>query len=237
MPDPFPSGLMVEVERILSEHHSWPAGQDSYSQIFESKLFFPLQRRRELEAMMRRCRRIAPKTVMVIGSDKGSDLFHFVKCLPSVRKAIACEIRGTPYADAFKRYFPEVQFLFLPMGSRVPRALAKTESFLASDKIDCLFIDGDKCTFTEDFKAYRPFIAPGGLALMHDICCPPDTASCADAFAEAAKTHRTEKIVDVSEYDEDRQAAKRGEPVNSSYGHWVRYWSDYPTCGVGVINV
>jgi len=228
---------MAEVESLLSQHHNWPDGQDSYSQLFDSQLFFPLQRRRELEAMMRRCRQVNPSTVAVIGSDKGSDLFHFVKCLPTVRRAIACEIRGTPYAAAFQKYFPEVSFLFLPTGSRDPGALSKTRRFLAGHKIDVLFIDGDKCTFKEDFAAYRPLMASGGLALMHDICCPPDTASCFDAFTEAAKTHLTEKIVDMTEYDEDREAVKRGEPVRNSYGHWVRYWSNYPTCGVGVIGI
>lgn len=237
MPNSFPEGMIPEIERILSQHHNWPPGMDSYDELFASPLFFPLQRRRELEAMMRRCRQIQPETVAVIGSDKGSDLFHFVKCLPTVRRAIACEIRGTPYADAFKQYFPKVEFLFLPVGSRERSALSQVRDFLDDGKINCLFIDGDKSRFTEDFNAYLPFMAPGGLVLMHDICCPPNTASCLDAFNEAGKTHRTETIIDMSEYDEDREAVKRGERVKSSYGQWLRYWSQYPTCGVGVINV
>lgn len=228
---------MVEIEALLSKHHEWPEGLDSYDALFNSSMFFPLQRRRELEAMMRRCRRIKPSTVAVIGSDKGSDLFHFIKCLPTVKRAIACEIRGTPYAEAFKKYFPHVSFLFLAMGSRNPLALSKVNSFLGGNKIDCLFIDGDKCTFKEDFKTYRPMMSMGGLVLMHDICCPPDTASCFDAFMEASKAHLTEKIIDMSEYDEDREAVKRGEPAKTAYGNWVRYWSNHPTCGVGVINV
>jgi len=232
MNGPWPAGMMEEIESILSRHHEWPDGLDSYDALFESGTFFPLQRRRELEAMMRRCRSINPKTVMVIGADKGADVFHFVKCLPSVQKVIACEIRGTPYAELFSRYFPKVDFLFMPVGSRDGIALHEVAKI---GNIDALFIDGDKNAFKEDFETYRRFMLPGGIVLMHDICLSSTNGFCSKTFDQIARRYRTEKIIDMSEHDEDRERQAQGEPVKNSYGEWIRRWSGVPTCGVGVV--
>ena len=232
MNGPWPAGMMEEIESILSRHHEWPDGLDSYDALFESGTFFPLQRRRELEAMMRRCRSINPKTVMVIGADKGADVFHFVKCLPSVQKVIACEIRGTPYAELFSRYFPKVDFLFMPVGSRDGIALHEVAKI---GNIDALFIDGDKNAFKEDFETYRRFMLPGGVVLMHDICLSSTNGFCSKTFDQIARRYRTEKIIDMSEHDEDRERQARGEPVKNSYGEWIRRWNNENTAGVGVL--
>ena len=237
MKDTFPLGMLQEIESILSHHHEWPDGLDSYSALFESGTFFPLQRRRELEAMMRLCRSINPKTIMVIGADKGSDVFHFVKCLPTVRNVIACEIRGTPYADLFKQYFPAVNFLFIPTGSRDQYCLAEVEKFMVGKSLDVAFIDGDKNAFKEDFEAYRKFMIPGGIALMHDIYLAPSHGGCQDAFYDVAKNYRTEKIIDLTEHADDIVEAQRGIPPKGSYGGWLRFFNNIPTCGVGVIHI
>lgn len=230
----FPVGMLQEIESILSRHHEWPDGLDSYDALFESGTFFPLQRRRELEAMMQVCRAIEPKTVMVIGADKGADVFHFVKCLPTVQKVIACEIRGTPYAELFSRYFPKVDFLFMPVGSRDKACLQEVAKV---GNIDILFIDGDKNAFREDFEAYRRFMTPGGIALMHDVYLDFVNGGCQAAFRDVGKTYRTEKIIDLSEHDSDREKQQRGDPPKNSYGAWLRYYNDIPTCGVGIIYV
>lgn len=233
MNGPWPSGMMEEIESILSRHHEWPDGLDSYDAVFDSGRFFPLQRRRELEAMMRVCRSIKPRTVMIIGADKGGDVFHFVKCLTTVQKVIACEIRGTPYAPLFSYYFPKVDFLFLPCGSNERQCLSEVEKM--SEPIDILFIDGDKSAFKQDFEAYRKFMAPGGIVLMHDICLSPANGGCRVAFEQISRDYRTDKIIDMSEHDEDREKQQRGEPVKNSYGEWIRRWSSVQTAGCGVI--
>jgi predicted O-methyltransferase YrrM len=235
--DPLPKTLVNDWKIWFLEEGSRVPGLDLYPELFSHPILFPLQRMRETAAMMRMAASVSPSVVMEIGADKGGSFYHWVKCHPGVKKAIACEIRGTPYEEEFVRAFPGVRFLFLADSSFHPRTVQRVRKFLGNDSMSCLFIDGDKNKFAEDFYAYQPFLRPGGLALMHDICCAPSSAGCADAFNEVGKNFRSETIIDLSEHEEDKLANARGEPVSGSYGGWVRYWNLIPTCGVGVIHV
>lgn len=235
----WPIGMMEEIESILSRHHEWPDGLDSYDAVFDSATFYPLQRRRELEKMMQLCRSINPQTVMVIGADRGGDVFHFVKCLPTVRRVIACEIRGTPYAESFIKYFPLISFRFMPRSSAISlREFADLNHWL-NGNIDVLFIDGDKNAFGADFNLYSKFMKAGSIAMMHDICLPRHQGSCRIDFENVSKNYAdsSQVIIDLSEHRADQEAQARGEPVKNAYGAWVRHWNDFPTCGVGVIRI
>jgi hypothetical protein len=136
MDAPFPLAMMPDIEKFFREvHPTLKPGQDSYPEVFATELFFPLQRRRELEKMMQIARGTGPVcptcrgatmpmppsedadcktckgtcqgpvTVMEIGADKGGGLYHWCMCLPTVRNVIACEIRGTPYSELFCKAF------------------------------------------------------------------------------------------------------------------------------------
>lgn len=224
MDDSFPKGMVEEIEAFLAADRE-PRGKDVYDSVFASGLFFPLQRKRELAAMMRTARSIQPRVVMEIGSDKGGGFYHWVKCLPTVTHAICCEVRGAPYEAAFRRAFPDVCFLFLSGSSYGSDVVEKVAVWLDGMAIDCLFIDGDKSHFLDDFHAYLPGMSCNGIVFMHDVVDKPMRS----AFMEASKGFKHDMIHDVSEVHD------RG-PDATAHDHWLTYW-DERSCGVGVIRL
>ena len=233
----YPKGMTQEIEQFFLSEESRPAGLDSYDDVFSSHYFFPLQRRRELEKMMQIARSIAPKTVMEIGCDKSGGLYHWCKCLPSVQHVIACEIRGTPYANAFEKAFPKIEFLWLPQSS-MGDAIGSVDNWLAMRgsrvRIDCLFIDGDKSAFLKDFNAYLPMMNPQGIVFMHDVQDRPPMA----AFETVKRRglHDCSVILDVSESEEAVERERSGIPSTCEHENWLRIWKGR-SCGVGVIKL
>lgn len=207
--------------------------QDCYSDVFKHPILFPLQRARETAAMMQRARHLTPEIVMEIGADKGGSFYHWVKTQPTVKKAIALEIRGTPYAESFRRAFPDVEFLFLPSASLEAWALREVRSFIGAEAIDCLFLDGDKSAFDRDFYAYLGFTRPGSLVMLHDVY---GTAPPAKVFEGLKEHFATELILDTTETEEAGRRAASGEAITSGYEGWLRVWQT-PTCGVGIVRV
>jgi predicted O-methyltransferase YrrM len=228
-----PAGLAEEWEQFFESEDSRLAGEDIYTDIFSNGLLFPLQRMRETAEMMQRARRIKPRVIMEIGADKGGSFYHWIKSQPSVKKAIALEIRGTPYAQSFRRAFPDVDFLFLPTASLDAWALREVRGFLAGDALDCLFLDGDKGSFDRDFYAYLGFTRPSSLVFLHDVF---GTAPPAKVFEELKPHFPTELILNTTETEEAARRASGGEAITSSYEGWLRVWT-HPTCGVGIVNV
>lgn len=244
MDAPFPIGMLPEIERFLKADKSPPrspegsepaAGQDSYPAVFATRYFFPLQRRRELEAMMRIARSINPKTVCELGADKGAGLYHWLKCLPSVQRLIACEIRGCPYSGAFEDAFPAVDFMWVEQSSHAPRSIERVRHWLASfnDKplIDVLFIDGDKDGMLKDFDAYLPLMNPDGIVFLHDV----REHGPAKAWAALKQRgYRYEHIIDISESEEAMERERLEIPAASEHEKWLRHWKG-ASCTVGVI--
>jgi predicted O-methyltransferase YrrM len=206
-------------------------GQDCYEAIFESPLLFPLQRRNEMAEMMRTSRGTKPRVVFEIGADKGGGLYHWCKCLP-VERVIACEIRGTPYAQLFQDAFPEIEFMWIQASSYDKNVVAAVDEWLGEDKIDCLFIDGDKNRFDLDFQNYLPMMKKGGIVFMHDI----QDRDPRKAYDKVRQDYNNRTYVNV---DESRKAlerkAKEIEPANV-HEEWLRYWAGR-SAGIGVIHV
>lgn len=225
MDAPFPEGMVQEIEAFLAADRA-PVGEDVYPAVFRTNFFFPLQRQKELAQMMRWARMKRPQVVMEIGADKGGSLYHWVKCLPTVRIAVACEIRGTPYAAAFERAFPHVKFLWVEGSSYAPENRAAVADALAaaSATIDCLFIDGDKLAFERDFDAYKQLMHPCGIAFMHDI----QDRDPKEAFERVtARGYHSKTCVDVSDYD----------PLTAPscpHDQWLHHWKGR-SCGVGAV--
>jgi predicted O-methyltransferase YrrM len=230
MDDPFPQGLIECIERFLADDGARPCGKDLYEEVFSTGLFFPLQRQAELAAMIRLARTIQPRTVMDIGTDKGGGLYHWVKCLPTVRTAIACEIRGLPYSHAFCRTFPQVDFRWVDDGSQSDLALSVA---MDCQPIDVLFIDGDKSSFEADFWRFLPFMHPGGLVFFHDIT-DPAPGETYRKVCEIGLFHR--EFIDTS--DSAAALARQEAGIQSSCPHedWLRHWAG-KSCGVGVVTV
>lgn len=228
--DPFPQGMMEEIEQILSLNDRIPCGCDSYDEIFNSRTMFPLQRRRELEKMIRLARSINPQVVMEIGTDKGGSLFHWCKSIDTVQRVIACEIRGTPFMDQFEKSFSNIEFCWVEGSSLETSAIQQVWNWLALTKIDVLFIDGDKSYFDKDFLNYVPMMSKNGIVFMHDITHDPMKS----VFEDISIRYRTEIIHDTTEAVEELERQKKGEPALTAHQHWLRYWGK-SSCGVGAI--
>jgi predicted O-methyltransferase YrrM len=228
----FPAGIVEAWEKFL-ERDDAPYGCDIYPEIFQHGILFPLQRMRETEKMIAMARRIEPRVVMEIGSDKGGSFYHWVKAFcPDV--AIAIEIRGVPFYFPFLKHFINMDCFFSDRSSYDPETVAIVDKDLAGRQIDVLFIDGDKSAFDKDVEAYLPMVRKGGLIFLHDIQIEPN-ARRALRICER-KGHRIETIVDTSEYDEIEKRERAGLPPASSYEGWFRIWKR-TSCGVGVIHV
>src|SRR5688572_15874409 len=105
-------------------------------------MLFPLQRMREMEKMLTLAGEANPKVVMEIGDDKCCSLYHWVKAF-SPEVAIAIEFRGLPFADSFRRAFPQTEQFYSEESSYDPETVGAVRAFLAGRQIDVLFIDGD----------------------------------------------------------------------------------------------
>ena len=181
--------------------------------------------------MMQLARSINPKVVYEIGADKGGGLYHWCKCLTSVKRVIACEIRGTPYRSLFEKHFPHLDFLWLEGSSYEPASVARVKKWLGADKLDCLFIDGDKGQFVLDFELHQPFLSQGAIVFTHDVQYPAPF----EAFKQIApKGKRSEKVVDISESKEACARAEQGLPAASSHEEWLRIWQGQ-SAGFGVV--
>ncbi len=229
--DPLPAELNDCFEVLFALEHERDRGQDVYEAIFSHPLLFPLQRRREMSFMMQEARRIQPRVVCEIGADKGGGLYHWCKSLITVERVVACEIRGTPYSRLFAKAFPEIDFLWIPDSSYEPRSLRVVSDWLGKEKIDCLFIDGDKHAFDKDFWSYRPMLSDSGIVFMHDINDKPPLAG----FNNVVKAgYRHKKHTDISESKEAMNRQEQGTPSKDVHEDWLRHWKGQ-SAGVGVI--
>jgi hypothetical protein len=232
MDAPFPEGMMDDIRAFFKAEAGTPRGDDLYPAVFDTRYFFPLQRQAELAWMMRKARQCEPKVVYEIGADKGGGFYHWVKCLPTVRAAAACEIRGLPYAPEFAAAFPDVDFFWQP-GSSFDRANVNgLKNWLDGRKIDCLFIDGCKANFLTDFEAHLDLMADGGVVFMHDVNDRPPF----EAFKAVQRKYafNCERYIDVSDYEAAAAREAAGTPCAGNHEGWLRYWRG-ASCGVGAI--
>jgi predicted O-methyltransferase YrrM len=220
MDNSLPQGLAEYWGKFLAD------GQ-SLSGLFDHPVLFPLQRRREMEAMHDVAKSINPKVAMEIGTDKGGSAWAWLHSQPTLEKFIACEIRGTPYSNEFEEAFPEIDFLWLPRSSFRPSTVNRVREWLNGVTIDVLFIDGDKCYFDKDYGLYLPYVSKGGIVFMHDVCENPMK----EAYEKCSLGKRTEIIKDVSEC-QGLSENREGEPTG--YKAWLEYWME-SSCTVGVI--
>ena len=229
MDEPLPNGLCKDIEEYFDGDRD-PRGLDLYPELFRRPLFFPLQRQAEMARMMGIARPKSPRVVMEVGADKGGGVYSWCKCLPTVERMIACEVRGTPYSDAFERMFPDVQFSWFPCSSYDRWTVSSVRSWLGADRIDVLFIDGDKSRFDADFEAYLPLMAEQGVVFMHDVT---DEAP-GSAFRRVAKGRKVEAFVDLRDTELALAKGALGVPPTCAHEGWLRHWAGR-SCGVGVV--
>lgn len=221
----FPPGMVDEWRTFLA------SGKAPHA-VFDTNLCFPLQRKGELKLMLETAMSVKPVTVMEIGADKGGGLLHWCY-LPTVKQVIACEIRGTPYADEFKRAFPDKRFLWIEDSSYTKDTRYRVQSWLGLSWIDVLFIDGDKTKMVEDFDTYLPLMNPNGLVFVHDVSDREPMA----AFGKLwERGHRTWIIEDRTDTREALDRQGKGIPPANPHEAWLRHWKG-ESCTVGVIEL
>lgn len=242
MDQPFPVGMITEIENFLrDDKEKRPAGLDLYPDVFDTRTFFPLQRKGELTEMIRIARSIQPKIVAEIGCDKGGGLYHWCK-IPSVEIVIACEIRGTPYKHLFEKAFDNIGFLWGERSSldrewrsRLLNMMKEWKGALMKKSrvqgIDVLFIDGDKLGMEKDFDAYLPLMNPNGIVFFHDV---QDRHPKESYWNVRARGYAGEVIVNLEDTQEALRRAELNLPVKNEHEGWLRYWKGR-SCGVGVV--
>jgi predicted O-methyltransferase YrrM len=232
--DTFPIGMLQEIETFLAIDSSRPPGLDLYEDVFSTGTFYPLQRKAELAAMIRIARSISPQVVMEIGADKGGGFYHLCKCLPAVRYAIACEVRGTPYMGLFEQTFKDIEFCWIEESSYNPDSVRYVKHWLQPgdpETIDVLFLDGDKGAYHKDFNAYLPLMSRDGIVFIHDV---QDAGGPRDTFRSLSGQYHTEQILDTTDSIAALQREEQGIPANGPYEQWLREWAGR-SCGVGVV--
>lgn len=188
-----------------------------------------------------------PATVMEIGADKGGGVWSWCHELP-VHNMIACEKRGTPYAEAFEAAFPAIDFHWVDLSSQDPFAVRGIERWLGKRRIDVMFIDGDKGAMLKDFHTYLPLMNPQGVVFFHDI---NERGPMRDAFEDVKMANRfqlhsykTEEIIDKSDWlavlKKEAEHVRQGASLNdmhklfTPHENWLRHWAGR-SCGVGVV--
>jgi len=231
----FPVGMCEEIERVLEECKSLPDGLSVYQPVINSPLMFPLQRPAEMVRMFAAAgvrSAVRPKVVMEIGADKSGGLYHWCRSVGKVELVIGCEIRGTPYSRLFERAFPNIQFVW-GRDSRQREFVDMVR--VVSDNyggIDCLFIDGDKSKFLEDFNTYRPMVRSGGVIFLHDITDFPGPKEAWNVLRREYKDSYT--IIDGStDVLPALERQSKGIDCKTAHESWLRHWYGR-SCGVGV---
>lgn len=234
---PIPGWVGPAWDGFLAAESRRPSLAASLDDLFASSMF-PLQRRREMERMLA----LAPaaQVLLDVGSDKGGGIYAWIKALPGLRRIAVCEIRGCPYAAAFQRHFPQIDFLFLQASSYDPRTVAKIRRWLAADRFDLAFLDGDKGNFHKDVAAYEPLVRSGGGYLcLHDVNPGPhDEPPPVKVWRELSGRHASASLIYEPAEGLAAQAwskAHLGVKPHNSYDGWLRIWGA-TSCGVGVIR-
>lgn len=222
----FPPDLMQAWDRFLREDHI------NVEDVFNDPVVFPLQRVEEWRVMMQLASATHPRTLVDIGSDKCGGLWLWLKCLPSLRNVVSCEIRGVPCAKLFEKQWPNVRFTWIGGSSRSDAAKL---AFKQAMPIDVLFIDGDKSRFIDDFDNCLPCMSDGGIAFMHDITDPaPGEAFEAIAAGRGTAGFSHARMIDTSSAVRSKLLDDAGIPPRTCHEGWLRHWNGR-SCGVGVI--
>lgn len=227
----FPAGMVDDVARFLVGTADRRDVRDLYEDVFRIPTMFPLQRKNELQWMMNLARSVTPRVIVDVGTDKGGGLYHWAAGLHPGRIA-ACEIRGLPYSGAFAVAFPAIDFLWIERSSRDPEAVDGVRRWLGNDRIDVLFLDGDKGAFREDFDAYVGHVADGGLVFFHDI----QDGGPGGAFAACSKHSRVGTVLTCIDTREVDGALAIAPADRDAYAQWLAHWAGR-SCGVGCLRM
>jgi predicted O-methyltransferase YrrM len=147
-----------------------------------------MQKLRELAPLLALVRRVAPKTVVEIGTARGGTFYAWCQVAEPDATVVSIDLPGGPFggSDAadiatLRRYGrPEQHLHFLRADSHDPQTRARLEEILHGRGIDFLMIDGDHTYegVKQDLEMYGPLVVEGKPIALHDILPHPHSPSC-----------------------------------------------------------
>ncbi|MCJ7564817.1 MAG: class I SAM-dependent methyltransferase [Candidatus Aminicenantes bacterium] len=170
-----------------------------------------LQRKKELNALMRLAARIHPQVILEIGVDQGGTLSRWIELL-----------NGTGLIIGIDRNPDTINILNSTLGDKMngvckiiigdtkdPLTLAMTQSALKGRLVDFLFIDGNHSyeAVKSDYEIFSPLVRLGGIIALHDIAVP---ATVVDPYDKS-------KFCGVKKFWSELKAEKKREYIDYKF--------------------
>jgi predicted O-methyltransferase YrrM len=147
--------------------------EDVVDLFLHSRTFRVNQKRVEILALLRLLQRESPRRVCEIGGDKGGTVSLFAQAAAPDAHLLSLDINYRPgLVKALPRLArPGQKITCRAADSHASETEAAARRWLAGDRLDFLFIDGDHSLagVTRDFAMYAPLVRRGGLIAFHDI--------------------------------------------------------------------
>ena len=139
----------------------------------------PVQIKGEISQLMKILTKLAPKTVLEIGTLKGGTLYLWTKAASPNATIISIDLPGSypkRKISFYKSFGSASQKIYLLRAdSHSETTLHRVERILRGRKVDFLFIDGDHSYegVKNDFQMYAKLVKSGGIVAFHDIVPGP----------------------------------------------------------------
>lgn len=159
-----------------------PGFEAALARVFSPAMRFirPLQSRVELEALLGEVRRLAPSTVVEVGTASGGTLFMLTRAASADATLVSIDLPGGAFGGGYPVWRAPLYRSFAGPGQRVhllrrdshdPSTLEALKGVLGGRRVDFLLIDGDHTYegVKRDFEMYRSLVRPGGMIGFHDI--------------------------------------------------------------------
>jgi predicted O-methyltransferase YrrM len=188
-----------------------------------SLYFRPDQKRAEIVALLEIVRGLGARRICEIGGRMGGSLALFAQVAAPDAELLSIDIAYLPgQQQALAAFASRRQHIMcLAADSHAERTSRWMNDWLAGDRLDVLFIDGDHsfAGVSDDFARYAPLVRPGGIVAFHDI--HPDSNT----------RHGVKTAADTGEVPRFWQSIK---PDYARVSEFIED-PDQDGCGIGVV--
>lgn len=167
-------------------HHNTMANRDDSRKLvrevfqYANSFFAPIQVEDEIVNLVDDVRRLAPATVLELGTSMGGTLYLWTRLATSNATLVSVDLPGgkfgggystlrTPLYQRFAR--DQQQLHLLRANSHDADSLNRVKAIFRQTPVDLLFIDGDHTYegVKQDWEMYHHLVRPGGMVVFHDI--------------------------------------------------------------------
>jgi predicted O-methyltransferase YrrM len=159
----------------------------------------PVQMESEITELFDAVRKLNPKVICEIGTDRGGTLYLWSKTIKPDGLIVSIDLPRT-YRKSLNRFFHMAFFEnqhvgFLRENSQTYACREKVQEILKGKPIDFLFIDADHSYegVKKDFQLYSPLVRKSGLIAFHDIL---DECGVDRFWSEIKRDYEYEEIVE-----------------------------------------